>query len=82
MSLEERVAVSEAHNKRTYEDINELYNLIREHMAKEERERKDLTKLISDISAQQRKQRSFVGGIIFTVSALWAVALAAIGWKF
>ncbi len=72
MSLEERMAVVESENKRTKEDVDTLYKFIRDHMEKEERVTAGIQKSINEINILFSKQRSFVGGIVFTVSGVWA----------
>lgn len=46
-------------------------------MTKEERDRLDrLEEKVDALTEQFSKYKGFVGGVIFTVSALWAVAIA------
>jgi len=74
--ISERVAVLESLSERNQSDITNLFALIRTHMEKEEEDRKELKGMITGIISVQSRQKSFVGGVIFAVSAIWAFAAA------
>jgi len=76
--LEERVAVLESLAERASKDTSALFEMLRKHMEKEETDRDALLAALNQIRIQQQKQKSFVGGIVFTVSSLWAVILLGI----
>jgi len=78
MSSEERIAALEAKLDRNERDITALFKVIRDHMNREDDHNKILLSHISKIESRMDKQKSFVGGIVFTVSSLWFV-IAAIG---
>lgn len=75
---EERLAVLESKDDRRASDISALFTLIRTHMEKEEEDRQVLIKELVAIKVTQQRQKSFVGGIVFTISAVWAAALAIV----
>ena len=77
--LAAQVAVLESIVERTQSDMNELAELLKEHMRKEEEERKDLMNLLAAISKEQEKYKNFIGGIIITVSAIFTVGGAIFG---
>lgn len=78
--ITERVAVLEAGMIRNQKDITEIFKVMREHMEKEEADRVVMIDLISDIKQRQLSQKSFVGGIVISVSGIWAVLLGL--WHF
>ena len=77
--LAAQVAVLETIVSRAQEDMKELAELLREHMLKEEEERKELLRLLSFITKEQEKYKNFIGGIIITVSAIFTVGGAIFG---
>ena len=85
MEGSERVAVleAEAHHmqaeiKQLQTVIKELTQFIREHMEREEEDRETLIREIQEIRTAQAKMKSFWGGIVFTVSSLWALGAAVV----
>lgn len=79
----ERLAVLEAMQKRTSEDITELFKFMREHAAEDRKEISEVKKLISqqnqalntavsEVKAIVEKRKVFVGGVIFAVSGIVA----------
>lgn len=72
----ERVAVIEAESRRNQKDINSLHKMFRTHMEREEKDRSTIMNEIHDLKEMHIKQKSFVGGIVLTVSALWAIGAA------
>jgi len=56
--------------------VEQLTARVISHMEREEEERKELLKLISELQQVQLKQKGFIGGMVFAVSALWAAGLA------
>jgi len=77
-SNEERIAVLESLAKRQNLDISALFTALRDHMDKEDRDRKELMENIAEIKDSQHRQKSFVGGVIFAVSSVWALLLGAL----
>lgn len=85
MDLAERVAKLEADYTHINEDIHGLRNevaglvsFIKKHMEQEEKDRRELIKEIQAIKTAQDKMKSFWGGIVFTISSLWALGAAAL----
>ena len=79
----ERLAVLEAMQKRTSEDITELFKFMREHAEEDRKEigevkkliaqqNKTLTDAIVDVKGIVEKRKVFVGGVIFAVSGIVA----------
>jgi len=75
--------VLEAMQKRTNEDITELFKFMREHAEEDRRQINEVKKLISqnndtltntvvELKAIVEKRKVFVGGIIFAVSGIVA----------
>jgi len=58
-------------------ELNQLYRMLRKHMQTEEKQRQELIGLITGISIELNKQKSFVAGITFTVSIFWIIGIAA-----
>jgi len=86
-NMKERVAVLESKMVRVSSDVDKIFLLIRKQIQNETIFQKkymiEMSKLIGKIGALKSKidsQRSFVGGIIFAVSGMWAVFLTAVGW--
>jgi len=80
MKTEERLAVLEAKLERNEKDITALFKLIREHMKKEEQDRLEFLAKVNETNELLAKQKSFVGGMVFAISSVWAViALAIVG---
>lgn len=86
---EERIAVLEAKLSRNEIDITKLFQFIRDHMEKEEKhmektekDRKELLTKIDDIEDTLTHQKSFIGGMMFTVSAVWVFGSAIAYWIF
>jgi hypothetical protein len=73
--LEKEVAIMGQMAKTHRAELNELFELMRKHMAKEEKERSELIGLISQINIKIAKEKSFFGGITFAVSAVWAIGI-------
>ena len=71
--LATQVAVLESIVEGMQADMNELAELLKEHMRKEEEERKELFDLLSNIKNQQEKYKNLIGGIVLTVSAIFTV---------
>lgn len=82
MTVEERLAVLEQIAKDNKEDIDELFSVIRRHMEQEEKDRIVLMKQLNDLTIADAKQKSFVGGIVFTITAVWALITAAVAMYF
>ena len=71
----ERIAVLEANQKRLQEDIKDVLDIFKTHM-KNEDDRWE------DVSEYMAKQKGTIGGIVLTVSAIWAVITTALFfWK-
>lgn len=58
-----------------------LLQAIKDHMEKEERDREILMGELNELKRQAAKQKGFIGGVIFVVSAIWAVVLAIFKFK-
>jgi len=82
MTADERIAVLEAKLERNEVDITKLFDFIREHMDREEKDRELFLRELSDIRGTIKNQKSFVGGMIFTISAIWIVGSAIVLWFF
>ena len=80
MSAEERLAVLESKLDRNEKDITKLFDFIRAHMDREERDRADFLDQLTAIKTTINTQKSFVGGMIFAVTSLWAVITFAAYW--
>lgn len=85
MNADERIAVLEAKLDRNEKDITNLFDFIRDieeiiraHMEKEENDRGQLIDRLSGIENGINKQKSFIGGVIFSVTSLWAIITSAI----
>lgn len=72
-SVYERMATLEANHQSLEHEFREAHRLSVE-------ERKELRVSIDSIGTRLDRQLTFVGGIIFTISALWAVILFAKDW--
>jgi len=77
-SLEERVAVLESLVERNQNDTTALFTMLREHMKKEDDDRELFLTELSNIRIMQQKQKSFVGGVVFTVSSVWAFLVGSL----
>jgi hypothetical protein len=56
------------------------FEVIENFMRDSAADRKLLHQALEKLTSQMERQRSFVGGVVFVVSALWAFALAIKGW--
>lgn len=77
-NVEKRLVTLEVLQQHTTEHIIGLESLVKEHMAKEEIDRKEIIKKLATMELARSGDRKFIGGIVFTVSCLWAAILAAI----
>lgn len=87
LSIEERIAILETLNQQTDKEIKELFDLLRKHMEKEEQDRdevkqaiRDSKQDIADIKVVIGKQKSFLGGVVFTVTSVWTAIIAGLNW--
>jgi len=87
MDIEERMlkveregAINSQKTETHRNELNELYTMLRKHMAKEEEQRQELIGLISNLSSRLNSQKSFWGGIVFTVGGLGAVIVVVAKW--
>jgi multidrug resistance efflux pump len=82
-SIHERIAVLEAMQKRNSEEINALFDFMREHAEKDEQQiaevknliaqnNQTLTNAIIEVKGVVEKRKVFVGGVIFAVSGVVA----------
>lgn len=71
--LAEQVAVLESIIARMQEDIDALALLLKEHMEKEETERKELMDKLDILIKEQTRYKGVIGGVILTVSGLFAI---------
>ena len=74
------MAVLEAKLDRNEKDITKLFDFIRDHMEREERDREKFLSQLTAIKTTITTQKSFVGGVIFAVTSLWAVITFAAYW--
>ncbi len=88
-SMKERLAVLESEMRRTRNDVDRIFSLIREQIKNETSFQKKylekMSQLMGKINSLENKinnQRSFVGGIIFAVSGMWAIGAAIAAWLF
>ena len=71
----ERIAVLEANQKRLQEDIKNVLTVFETHMKNEDTR-------WEEVSGYMSKQKGTIGGIVLTVSAIWAVITTALFfWK-
>lgn len=76
MTLEERIIKLEVLLERSEEDIKSLHEIVKTHMEREESERKLLIEKLQAIEESRLGDRKFIGGIVFTISSLWAIGIA------
>ena len=76
LRVEEKIAVTGQMSSTHREELNLLFEMFRNHMAKEEEQREETIALITDIKTELSKQKSFWAGITFAISAIWIVGLA------
>lgn len=76
-TIAERVAVLEAQREQTSKDIDALHGLLRKSIYEGELERDELKTLVGSIKETQTQQKSFLGGVVFVISSLWAAAITA-----
>lgn len=82
MSADERIAVLEAKLERNELDITKLFDFLRDHMEKEEKDRAEFLEKLGDIDTIIKKQKSFLGGVVFAISAVWAIVTGVLYWVF
>jgi len=83
----ERMAVIENELTHFKGDVTQLFKLMREHMRTDEEYMKKTAETHDELLAEIRridtnmsKHKSFIGGIIFTVTAVWSMATAVAYW--
>lgn len=81
--IESRVAVLEHLASEADDDIKGSLAAIAKHMQEEDVKWETIRKELSDLKATVTKYKSFLGGVVFTVSAVWGVFLVVakfMGW--
>jgi len=73
--IEQKMAVQSQITTTHREELNIIFEMFRRHMEKEEEQREELIRLIAAIKDEQSKQKSFWGGIVFAISAAWAIGI-------
>ncbi|MCK4609479.1 MAG: hypothetical protein KAT71_08350 [Gammaproteobacteria bacterium] len=83
-TTEERLAVLESVSQRNESDINALFTELRKHAQDEEEGQAKIMELISEIREEQGKQKSFVGGVAWSIGAVGVAVIAGIqaAWKY
>lgn len=82
--INERVAILEARMERMESDIMGLFDIIRKHMEHEDKVTDEIRDSINEIATTQKTSKSFIGGVVFVVSGLWAaitLLFSLKGWK-
>jgi len=82
MNSDERIAVLEAKLERNETDITKLFDFLRDHMEKEEHDRAEFLKMLAEIDTVIKKQKSFLGGVVFAISSVWAIVTGILYWVF
>jgi len=82
MNSDERIAVLEAKLERNEIDITKLFDFLRDHMEKEEKDRHEFLEKLGDIDLMIKKQKSFLGGVVFAISSVWAIVTGVLYWVF
>lgn len=78
MSTDERVAVLETQVKRNEKDLTKLFEILRLHMKKEDRDREQFLLLIGNVNNKLDKQKSFWAGMMFAFTGVGALIGSAI----
>lgn len=81
--LETRVALLEHISDAADEDIKGALEVIVKHMEEEDEKWETIKTELQAVKSTVAKYKSFLGGVVFTVSALWGIFLVAIkslGW--
>ena len=78
MNADERIAVLEAKLDRNERDVTNLFDFIREHMEREEEDRVKFLGHFNELESKLDRQKSFIGGVIFAVTSLWAIITSII----
>jgi hypothetical protein len=68
---QERIAVLETKMEAVHEDNAKTLRMFREHMEKEDSR-------WEEIQRNTARQKGFLGGVVFVISALWAAILAGL----
>ena len=83
----ERMAVMENELKHYKEDVSNLFKLVREHIQKDnehivksDSDRQEMMKVIAAIRTENTKNKSFIGGVVFAATGMWAVITTAAYW--
>ena len=71
MDNQERIAVLETEMKAVHEDNKKILQIFKEHMEKEDSR-------WEEIQRNTARQKGFLGGVVFVISALWAAILAGL----
>ena len=80
---ESRIAVLEHIANTTDEDLKNTLVVIAKHMEEEDVKWNTIQTELLTLKSTVAKYKSFLGGVVFTVSALWGIFLVAIksfGW--
>lgn len=80
LNVERESAINSQKTETHRHELNELYTMLRKHMAKEEEQRQEIITLISNLSLSVNSQKSFWAGIIFTVGGIGAILVLIANW--
>ena len=82
MEQNERIAIVETDQKRLKTDVQNLFQLIRDHMEHEEVRWDQIQHQLAEIIRVRAKDKGFIAGIIFAVSAIWGVIVLGLTFWF
>lgn len=68
MTIDARVAIVET-------KLDKMDSDLKEHETKDEERMSEINKKLEDLSSQLVRSKSFIGGIVFIISCLWAVVV-------
>ena len=76
--VERRLVTLEVTQKHMTDHLTGLEDLVKEHLIMEERDRKEILKKLATMELARSGDRRFIGGIVFTITCLWAVIMAGV----
>lgn len=77
-SLDNRVTKLEIMHEMALAQAAKLEMAVKEHMIQEEIDRKEIITKLSTIEQARSGDKRFIGGVVFTITCLWAAILG--GW--
>ena len=80
MSATEDAANLKERMARMEQNHSHLDRWFREALTESLQERRELRQMIGALTSRLDKQMTFVGGVVFAISAIWAFATYAWGW--